>query len=187
MRIIAGKYSSRKLETRKGSETRPTLEKVREAVFSSLGNLFDGGSYLDLYAGSGANGLEAISRGMDDAVFVDCARDAINVIKKNISTLKAEKQCQVLAMKDTRALDLLSEEGKQFDVIYIDPPYRKQHNHEILTIIAEKHLLKPGGTAIIESLKEETYTGDYPGLRYDHDRVYGITRITYYKEENRTI
>lgn len=183
MRIIAGKYSSRRIETRQGSETRPTLEKVREAVFSSLGDLFDGGSFLDLYAGSGANGLEAISRGMDEAVFVDNAGPAIHVIRKNIHALKAEDQCRVLAMKDTRALSLLAEEGKQFDVIYIDPPYRKQHNQEVMTYIAQHHLLVPGGTAVIESLKEETYTQDYPGLVFHHDRIYGISRITYYKEE----
>lgn len=182
MRIIAGEFSSRRIETRKGSETRPTLEKVREAVFSSLGNSFDGGSFLDLYAGSGANGLEALSRGMNDAVFVDIARDAIQVIRRNIDSLGVKDRCQVLAMKDTRALSLLMEQGKQFTVIYIDPPYRKQHNHEILSYIAENHLLEPGGTAVIESLKEEQYKEDYPGLVYDHDRVYGISRITYYKE-----
>lgn len=183
MRIIAGKYSSRRIETRRGTETRPTLEKVREAVFSSLGGMFSSGSFLDLYAGSGANGLEAVSRGMDKAVFVDSSREAVRIIHKNIQNLGAEEQCRVLAMKDVKAIRLLADEGKKFDIIYIDPPYRRQENHQILTMIADCHLLTDGGMAVIESLKEETYTEDYPGLVYDHDRIYGISRITYYKEK----
>ena len=83
MRIIAGKYASRKLETLKGQNTRPTLDKVKEAVFSSLGGFFDGGMVLDLYGGSGAIAFEALSRGMDHACIVDKSRAAIEIIRKN--------------------------------------------------------------------------------------------------------
>ena len=87
MRIIAGKYSSRRLETLPGQHTRPTLDKVKEAVFSSLGGFFDGGTVLDLYGGSGAIAFEALSRGMDKAYIVDKSRAAIQVIRKNAELL----------------------------------------------------------------------------------------------------
>ena len=107
MRIVAGEYSSRKIEAPKGNTTRPTLDKVREAVFSSLGGFFAGGVFLDLYAGSGANGLEAISRGFDQAVFVDNSRDAVSVIRRNIASLGCQDKCRVLPMRADKALHLL--------------------------------------------------------------------------------
>lgn len=104
MRIIAGEYRSRKIETRAGNQTRPTLDKVREAVFSSLGGMFDGGTVLDLYAGSGANGLEALSRGYNYAVFADISKDAINVIRKNIESLRCIGKTKVLHMPDKKSI-----------------------------------------------------------------------------------
>ena len=136
MRIVAGTYSSRRIEAPKGNNTRPTLDKVREAVFSSLGGFFAGGSFLDLYAGSGANGLEALSRGMDEAVFVDSSRDAVQVIKKNIQSLGCKEQCRVLPMKDMKALLLLKEEGRQFDIVYLDPPYARETNKAVLAYLS---------------------------------------------------
>ena len=117
MRIVAGEYSSRKLETLKGDATRPTLDKVREAVFSSLGVFFAGGAVLDLYAGSGAIGLEALSRGMDQAVFVDSSREAVRVIRNNIASLKAGERSRVLCTKAVSALDILHGEGRKFDLV----------------------------------------------------------------------
>lgn len=180
MRIIAGMYSSRRLETLPGNKTRPTLDKVKEAVFSSLGSLFDGGNVLDLYAGSGAIGLEAISRGFDHAVLVDNNHQACGVIKKNIDTLQCRDCCSVLCMKDTQALSLLIEKKERFDLIYLDPPYAKQHNFEILDIIDKNNLLNPDGKVVIESLKEETYKSEYTHLQYKKEVVYGIMKITYY-------
>ncbi len=180
MRIIAGMYSSRRLETLPGNKTRPTLDKVKEAVFSSLGSLFDGGNVLDLYAGSGAIGLEAISRGFDHAVLVDSNHQACVVIKKNIDTLQCRDCCNVLCMKDIQALSLLIEKKESFDLIYLDPPYAKQHNFEILDIIDKNDLLNPEGKIVIESLKEETYKKEFKHLQYKKEVVYGIMKITYY-------
>ncbi len=181
MRIVAGEYSSRRIEAPKGNTTRPTLDKVREAVFSSLGGMFDGGSFLDLYAGSGANGLEALSRGFDDAVFVDVSRDAINVIKANIRTLRCEERTKVMPVKDMRALQMLSAEGRKFDAVYLDPPYAKQHNDEILAYLCEHDMLNEDARVIIESLKEDTFNDSYGDLKPYKEAVYGISRITYYR------
>ena len=183
MRIIAGEYSSRKIEAPKGSNTRPTLDKVREAVFSSLGTYFDGGVFLDLYAGSGANGFEALSRGMDKAIFVDSSRDAIRVIKKNAETLQCQDRCTILAMKDKKALGLLEEEGQKFDLVYLDPPYARQTNDEILKYLGDHHMMNKDGRIMIESAKEDSFLKEYNDIKLYKEAVYGITRISYYRYE----
>ena len=183
MRIIAGEYSSRKLEAPKGTDTRPTLDKVREAVFSSLGTYFDGGVFLDLYAGSGANGFEALSRGMDRAVFVDSSRAAISVIKKNAASLACTDRCRILPMKDKKALALLHEEGQKFDLVYLDPPYAKQTNDDILMYLYDQNMLNKDCRIVIESAKEDIFLKEYNDLKLYKESVYGITRISYYRYE----
>jgi len=181
MRIIAGRYASRQLETRKGRQTRPTLDKVRQAVFSSLGGFFDGGIFLDLYAGSGANGLEAISRGVDQAIFVDASYQAIQYIKKNIVSLGCEDQSRVMPMKDMKALQMLAEEGIKPDYVYLDPPFAKQTNDQILSFLDEHQMLRDGGRVIIESLEKDHFDQEYNFLHPYKTTVYGSTRITYYE------
>lgn len=183
MRIVAGMYSSRTIITPRGNDTRPTLDKVREAVFSSLGGMFDGGSVLDLYAGSGAIGLEALSRGMDHAVFADPSREAVRCIKENIRSLHVNDRCTVYPMKDMAVLKKLAEENMRFDLIYLDPPYKHAHHDEVLSFLDEHHMIKEGGRVVIESLKEEMYDRDYPGLHPYKNKVYGISRITYYRAD----
>lgn len=184
MRIIAGEFSSRKLETKKGSTTRPTLDKVREAVFSSLGGFFDGGSVLDLYAGSGAVGLEALSRGMEHAYFSDKDREACNIIKKNIALLKVEDRTKVYPIADVKMLSLMKKENRQFRLVYLDPPYAKQRNIEVLKYLDENDMIVEGGMVVIESLQEETYHLDsLQHLQYIKEVVYGISKITYYKHK----
>lgn len=181
MRIIAGQFGSRRIEAPAGMDTRPTLDKVREAVFSSLGGSFEKGNMLDLYAGSGANGLEALSRGMDQAVFVDKDRRAVNAIRKNIAALGVKDRTRILSCPDLKALSLLKDEGMRFSLIYMDPPYAKQKNKEILSLISEYELLETGGTVIIESIREDEFHEEYEHLHYEKDRIYGISRITWYR------
>lgn len=183
MRIVAGKYRSRRIDTRSSNETRPTLDKVREAVFSSLGGSFQGGDFLDLYAGSGANGLEALSRGMEHAVFVDLSREAVQMIRKNITSLGCEEMCEVLCMKDTKALAVLAEKKRRFKAVYLDPPYAHQHNAEILKFIDEHEMMNAGGVIVIESDRSDHFTENYVHLKYLFDKEYGISRITYYRYE----
>lgn len=181
MRIIAGKYASRKLETLSGKNTRPTLDKVKEAVFSSLGGYFDGGAVLDLYGGSGAIAFEALSRGMDKAVIVDKSRAAVQIIKTNAALLGCEDQCEIYPVSDFKALALCRQKGMQFDLVYLDPPYERQRNRQILAFLDEHDMVKPMGDVVIESLKEEEYRDAYSHLVYRKEAVYGIMKITYYR------
>ena len=180
MRIVAGKYGSRRIEAPQGMDTRPTQDKIREAVFSSLGGFFDGGRVLDLYAGSGAIGFEALSRGMDEAVFADISSAAVAVIRRNAETLK-EENVRILKMKALKAVKLLGQEENRFDLVYLDPPYRKQENETVLSALLAEGLLCPGAKVLVESLKEESFPESVGRLRRVREAVYGITKISYYK------
>ncbi len=182
MRIVAGIYSSRRLNAPEGAATRPTLDKVREAAFSSLGGFFEGGVCLDLYAGSGAVGLEALSRGMDQVILVDQSRKAVEVIKQNVLSLKAQGQVQILCMKDTAALKLLQQKNVQLDLVYLDPPYAKQHNEEIMKLLEEYSLLKHDADVVVESAKDDINPEQCGSLKRRREALYGITRITYYRK-----
>ena len=183
MRIVAGEYSSRKIEAPKGDNTRPTLDRVREAVFSSLGIYFEGGLFLDLYAGSGANGLEAISRGFDKAIFVDKAIDAINCINNNIDNLGVKDKCIVLKMNDMSALKLFVEKEYKFDLVYLDPPYKKEHNNEILKYLIDNELLNENARVVIESDSNDIFIEEYEWLSKYKEAKYSQTKITYYKKK----
>lgn len=184
MRIIAGKYRSLKLETLDGNMTRPTLDKVKEAVFSSLGGMFDGGVMLDLYSGSGAIGLEAISRGFDHAYLVDQSFKATQIIHKNISHLHCESQTTVLTMKDVKAIEFLASQNIRFTHVYLDPPYAKQKHLTILELLHTHQLLKDNAIIIIESNKEETYDFNSENYTTYKTAVYGIMKITYIRHKN---
>ena len=183
MRIIAGIWSSRRLKTLGGTETRPTLDKVRGAVFSSLGGFFDGGTVLDLYGGSGAVALEALSRGFSSAVICDKSREAIRIIRENVCSLQAEDRCRILAMEDRKALALLSQEGALFDLVYLDPPYAKQHNEEVIRFLDEHHMIGEQGRIVVECLKEDLLPEQCGRMKKYKEAVYGITRIVYYRCE----
>lgn len=181
MRIIAGKYRSLPLEAVKGSNTRPTTDKIKEAVFNSIGPYFDGGRMLDLYAGSGSVGLECISRGMEEVIFVDKSYDAISTIKKNIAFVKVPSQCTVLKMDALMAVKRMAAEGKTFDLVYLDPPYANQQNEKVMNALCELDLLKEDAVVVVESLKEDVFPDEVGYLSKYKEALYGITRISYYE------
>lgn len=186
MRIVAGKHRSRILKTRPGQDTRPTLDKVKESIFSSIGPYFDGGNALDLFAGSGAIGLECISRGMDTCLFVDASFEAMKIIKENIASLKEETCCTCLKMDYKRALQECVSNQKTFSFIYIDPPYGKIAYDEILNFMDKHQLLTKEGYIICEGLKEDEFLDHYHSFKQKKETIYGITKICIYKgnEEN---
>src|SRR5699024_868911 len=123
MRVVAGLHKGRKLKAVSGSTTRPKADKVKEAVFQVMGPFFSGGKVLDLFAGSGALGIEALSRGMESAFFIDKQSKAIHTIHDNLKSLSIADQAEVYRNDAFRALQLLSKRQLQFDLILLDPPY----------------------------------------------------------------
>lgn len=156
MHIIAGRFRSRLLISPKGEITKPTTGRLREAVFNICQNSIEDSEFLDLFAGSGAMGLEAISRGARKSIFVDNNREAIRCLNRNIETLGIQEQTLVLFGDVLARLKALEGKNAQFDIIYADPPYGLlatetiTYGEKIVRLIDEGSLLKPGGTLFIE-------------------------------------
>lgn len=150
IRITGGEYRSRLLETPNTGLTKPTMDKVRAAVFSALGDLVNGASVLDLFAGSGSYGFEALSRGASRATFVDSSLEAIKVIKKNAENLKAQE----VNIVNSDALRFLEQNSQDFSIIFVDPPYKLQVYEDIVNIVISKKILKANGALVLESEKE---------------------------------
>ena len=137
MRIVAGKYGSRPLKSCKGDTTRPTADKVKGAVFSSLGGSFDSGRMLDCYSGTGNMALEALSRGMKFATMVEKDRMALNVIRENVKSLQ-EKNCEIISGSIFSVMNRLKE---AYDLVYIDPPYKEEKNVELIEKLDQLSLI----------------------------------------------
>lgn len=157
MFIIAGLYGRQRLKSPKGEQTRPTSGRLREALFNICQHNIDEARFLDIFAGSGAMGFEALSRGAKSATFIDAHKEAIQCIESNIQLLKVENQCKVLRGEALAMLQLLEKQGKTFDIIYADPPYRTSapnsslyYSSYIVEWIDTHNLLVPGGMLFIE-------------------------------------
>jgi len=147
MHIIGGKYKKKALLTPKTETVRPTTSQLREALFNITQSVIEKANFLDIFAGSGAMGLEALSRGAAHATFIDNNRAALMVIKKNIAALEVEACTTVLGMDALRALEKLR---TSYDLIYIDPPYGKGLSALVLTFIDTHALLAEEGSLFIE-------------------------------------
>lgn len=178
MRIIAGEMRSRRLKAPEGMDTRPTADRVKEALFSILSARLYGARVLDLYAGSGALALEALSRGAQSAVLVDCAGKACQAIRENIAALQCADRAQLLRMKDAAALTALCKSGDAFDIVFLDPPYRMD-TAPVCAALADKGLLKRDGVIVVEHGREKTPAVAAP-LRLKDRREYGITALSFY-------
>ena len=171
MRVIAGKHKSKALESLEGRNTRPTMDTVKEGIFNSLYDV--SGLGLDLFAGSGALGIEALSRGMDKMIFVDQNFKAVKVIKANLNQLDLMSQAEVYKNNADRALKALAKREVQFDVIFLDPPYNKGLINEAISRIAEFNLLKENGIIVCEfSHNEEITIAPFQMIKRYH---YGLT------------
>ena len=151
MRIGAGEYRGRELKTPKGPATRPTSGMVRETLFNILAPLLSGAHLLDLYAGCGSVGLEAISRGAAQAVLVEHAHAALACLRQNILALAAAEQTEVLPLLVERALDQLAAQARQFEIIFLDPPFADTGSYQtVFTKVAATSLLAPGGLLVAQ-------------------------------------
>jgi len=182
MRIIAGKAGSINLKSINNSNTRPTLDRVKEAMFSMLIPYIQNAVVLDLFAGFGGLGLEAVSRGASEAVLVERSRKNIEVIKENISLCNFEKEVKVI--RDD-VFDFLKSNNKKFDIILMDPPYKKEFGEKLLKRIKKNHILKNNGIIVIEHSKKENLKSQNNLVKIK-DKKYGDTKLTVFenREEN---
>lgn len=141
MRVIAGDRKGHQLKAVPGKTSRPTTDKVREAVFQMIGPYFSGGVCLDLFAGSGALGIEALSRGMERAVFVDKFPKAIETIRYNVKGLRLEERAKIVRTTAQRALQAAEKKRQKFDLILMDPPYGKVDYESFLHTLKSRDLV----------------------------------------------
>ena len=174
MRIITGTAKGVRLKTLEGEATRPTTERVKEAVFSMIQFELEGRTVLDLFAGSGQMGLEALSRGARQAVLVDRSKDAVRVIEENALKTKLADHCMI---RQVDCLDFIRRNrGKKYDIIFLDPPYASGLYHPVLQALLECDMLKATSLILCESDTEELFRND-PVLA-DSYKIHKISRYS---------
>ena len=181
MRIIAGKYRSRKLVTLEGLATRPTLDQTKEAIFSSLGNYLPDFTVLDVFGGSGALSLESLSRGASKAYIIDNNIEAIDIIKKNKEALRVQDELVIYHGSYEQILRKLTH--IKFDVIFLDPPFRMKVIDELIEFIIEHNMLKDDGYIVAEYPKEDVVNKNYENFRVRLCRRYSSSEVLILERE----
>lgn len=186
MRVISGIHKGRSILAVPGKSTRPTTDKVKESIFNLIGRpYFDGGIGLDLYAGTGGLGIEALSRGLDKMIFVDQNRKAFDIIKQNLEALHLLDRSEVYKNDADRALKAIIKRELSFDLIFLDPPYAEQKIGAQLGLIQQYHLLKHNGTVVVETGNSITLPEKVGEIELVKHHQYGETEIRIYVPKGR--
>lgn len=186
MRVIAGTYRSRILKSLKGPELRPTSDRLRETLFNVLGADVAGSRFIDLFAGTGAIGIEALSRGASEVVFVENYSPAAELIRRNLEALGIRKGAIVLAADALRGLEKLSSKERnkslQYDFVFLDPPYAAAKDYaRVLESLGSGNLLAPGGLVIAEHRRSFELPGEVGALQGYRVLKQGDAALTFYR------
>lgn len=179
MRVISGIRRGAKLITREDDAVRPTTDRVKESMFNLIGTFFPCGKVLDLFSGSGALGIEALSRGALSSVCIELDSESMSVVKKNYENLKLSHLAEFHL---TDAFAFLKKCTEQFDIIFLDPPYNKGFITPVMELLKNRNLLTDDGIIVLESDATDILEF-YPGFGILKQRKYGRTVITLYKKE----
>ena len=182
MRIIAGSARGTPLLAPKGMDTRPTQDKVKESLFNMLQGQLEDGAALDLFAGSGALGLEAVSRGASRAVLVDQSREAAQCIRRNIEKLRFQDRAELLTCDWKQAVSKLARESRKFDLVFLDPPYRMDDLGPLCDELDGAGLLNPEAVVVWER-RTGTKNELSPAFALMKQRTYGDTEMLLYRYE----
>lgn len=180
MRVVSGKAKGTVLKTPEGMQTRPTTDRVKEAMFSILQFELPGAKVLDLFGGTGQLGIEALSRGAKEAVFVDQAEAACRLIQENLKRAKVDTQGRVVR---SDYLSYLKRCRETFQIILLDPPYAEVFLENALKMITEIDILETGGIIVAERPLGKELPWDFPGYSRSKDYKYGNTLLTLYRRE----
>lgn len=180
MRVISGKKKGHRLKAPKGKDTRPTEDRIKESLFNILGDIDKDSTVLDLYAGSGSIGIEFLSRGANEAYFVDNSPQSIKAIKENLVHTGLEESANIIKADAKKSINILANKGIFFDYIFMDPPYGRNLIVKVLEQIWEKGILNGLGIIILEHEKELVLEDKVYGFtKLDH-RDYGSKSLTFY-------
>ena len=173
MRVIAGKCRSLRLKTPPGTDVRPTTDRIKETLFNIINNRIPGCDFLDLFCGSGAIGIEALSRGARSAVFVDSSRESLDFTGENLKFTGLSPDARVLRSDAAGAVRTLFKEGMRFDVVFMDPPYSRGLEKTVLEELASYDLLKEDGIIIVEASEDTDFS-------YHESLSFELSREKYY-------
>jgi 16S rRNA (guanine966-N2)-methyltransferase len=182
MRVISGTYRGLHLGTLKGGNLRPTSDQMRETLFDVLGPGVEGATFLDAYAGSGAVGIEALSRGASDVVFIEHHRPAQQLIRKNLHALGIESGYYLVRSTVSTGLERLEQEGTRFNFVYLDPPYQEiAEYHHVLRLLARSRLLDSQSLVIVEHSRHCLLEEEYGSLRRHRIIRHGDGQLSFYR------
>ena len=180
MRVIAGKVKGRRLKAPKGRALRPTADRVKEALFNILPNDLSGQKVLDLFAGTGNLGFEALSRGASEALLIDAARWARKAIHENLQAIGLGERARVWQAPVLKSIRVLSRRRETFDLIFLDPPYEKDLVGPTLRAIAGAEILRESGIVVAEHSVREKVEAGYGTLKLRDQRRYGATLLSFF-------
>lgn len=183
LRVISGKARGLKLDSPKNQDVRPTTDRVKESLFNIINPYIRESNILDLFAGTGSLGIECLSRGAKNCVFVDKSKDSINIIKSNVKKARVENESTILNIDFKDAVKRLSSQNQKFDVIFMDPPYYENMFIKCLKSIDELNLLHEDGIIVVEHDTKDLLDESIGNLVKSRDKKYGNTTLTFYKLE----
>ncbi|HYL79452.1 MAG TPA: 16S rRNA (guanine(966)-N(2))-methyltransferase RsmD [Candidatus Acidoferrum sp.] len=184
MRISAGEHRGRRLHSPKGLRTRPTSEFLRQAIFNTIGDRIQGTAVLDLFAGTGAIGLEALSRGAARATFVERDRRAVASLRANLTALDLRERARVWEGDVLPALRKLQEAGEVFGYVFLDPPYAADQAVRCIETLAPGPLLSENALLVVQAFHKTVLPGQAGVLRRSEQRRYGESALTFYVRES---
>ncbi len=179
MRIISGKFKGRHLVSFKADHIRPTMDRIKETIFNKWMMYVDGAKVLDLFAGTGNLGLEALSRGATHVTFVEKNNKSMNIVKENIALLKIDKSEYQVQQKDVLTF-LKQEKDTVYDLIFIDPPFTEKMAHDVMTAVGASSVFGPETRIVIESIKQERIDDTYGDLICYDRQDYGDKFLSFF-------
>jgi len=185
MRIVSGTAGGLQLKVPKGHKIRPTTDQVREAIFNIITSRFalEGVVVLDLFAGTGAFGIEALSRGARSAVFIDASPDAQRLILENLALTSFRRYGRLIRAYANKGIRVVEEQGLRFGGVFLDPPYDEGWVDKILRLLARSSLLEPQAWVVVEHSQNEAGAEVYPSLLLTGRRRYGTTGVSFYQRQ----
>lgn len=179
LRIIAGKFKGKKLYSVRGKAIRPTADRTRESMFNILSHQVPGAMVLDLFAGTGALGIEALSRGAESAVFVDNSRESLSVIRRNVESCALDDRADIIKWDIEKNLNCLKAVKTGFDLVFIDPPYHRNLLKPTLLNLDQSNALKNGSCIVVEHASLEPIPTDLLTFELTDQRRYGKTLVSF--------
>jgi len=183
LRVISGAAKGHKLKTLKSNLTRPTSDKVKGSVFNIIAPIIFDKDVLDLFAGTGNLGIEALSRGARSAVFVEKNRECFQIIRENLTHTKLMDKADIFVMDVCNALEKLSQKNNKFDIIFLDPPYKKGLVNDTLECISGSDVIKPDTVIIAEHDAQDVVLENIGVIKNFRQQKYGDTIISFYRQE----